>query len=459
MSSMTLQRFLRDEQGGYTIWSVAWFIMFAGLAGLAVDVTDAYRHETLLQATADSAALAAIMSVDEPGEDPVAEANFFGAANMDATYNGDVLADSDITFGFWDFGTRTFYGGAMPTNAVHVATRRATVNGNPVGMNFLRILGLFGLDTWWDVTTEAIAVGAVSNCHNNGLIAGNQVSQTSGNSFFANMCVHGVQGLYLREGDYFESGVSTSTTCRDCVRPQGSDPSTNEGWDEAWWRGGENEPLFPFNAYAVADYVDVLRALPDTTSYDDMLDTYGPNYAPWEYLFHSDGSPPARETVSTLPADLIPYTVYEVDCSGQIGLPSTPARNVAIVSTCRIHVPSSATLNLIDVAIAVDWYPSNPSNQGVHISGQGVVGNTECDSGGVEFYTNGSSIHFAAGGDVNDVRLISGWDIDWAANASGRVGLAAEAVNDIVLRTNTDFGLCPGGTANGPNQLTYRLVH
>lgn len=457
MSSKTPNQFLRDERGSYTLWSLVWFMLYVALGGLTVDVTDAYRNQTMLQATADSAALAAIMSVDKSGEDPVAEANFYGAANMDATYNGNVLAASDITFGVWDFDTRTFTAGATPTNAVHVATRRATENDNPVAMNFLRILGLFGLNPLWDITTEAVAVGAVSSCHNNGLIAGNRVSQTSGNSFFANMCVHGVQGQSLGESVYFESGVATSTGCTDCVEP--NDPSGNEGWDEAWARGGPNHPLFPFNADAVVDYVDVLRALPDTSSYADMLSTYGRNYADWAYLFHPDGSPPALYQGSTLPDTLEPHTVYDIGCSGQIGLPTTPVRNAAIVTTCRVHVPSSATMDMIDVAIAVDWYPSNKSNNGIHIAGNGLLGNADCNVGGVELYTTGSSIHFAAGGDVNDVRLISGWNIDWAANANGRVGIAGEAVNDITLRTNTEFGLCPGGTANGPIQLTYRLVH
>lgn len=458
MLGQTLQQFLRDERGGYTLWSLVWFMLYLVIGGLSVDVTDAYRNKTLLQSTADAAALAAIMSVGIPGEDPIAQANTFAAANMDPNIHGDVLSGLDVIPGVWDFGTETFTPLASPPNAVHVVTRRGLENSNPVAMNFLRILALFGLPPLWNVATDAIAVGAISGCHNNGLIAGNQVSQTSGNSFFAKMCIHGVQGLYLRQGDYFESGVATSTTCTDCVGPEGSNPSVNEGWDEAWAIGGENEPLFPFNAYAVGDTVDALRGLPSTSSYADMLSIYGTNYAGWDYLFHPNGSPPALYQGSSLPAKLDPYTVYDIDCSGQIGLPSTPVRNTAIVSTCRIQVPASATINLLDVAIAVDWHASNPSNQGIHITGNGLVGNTDCNNGGVEFYTNGSSIHFAAGGDVNDVRLISAWDIEWAANANGQVGIAAEAINDIILRSNTQFGLCPGGIANGPRELTYRLV-
>jgi len=188
MSCDSLNRFISDERGSYTLWSLVWFILFVAFGGLAVDVTDAYRNQTQLQATADAAALAAIMSVEKVGEDPVAEANYYSAANMDTSVNGDVLADQDITFGTWEFSTRTFTPNAVPVvggtavNAVYVTTRRSVANSNPVAMNFLRILSLAGLDPIWNVNAETIAIGAVSGCHNNGLIAGNVLTQTSQNA-------------------------------------------------------------------------------------------------------------------------------------------------------------------------------------------------------------------------------------------------------------------------------------
>jgi Flp pilus assembly protein TadG len=461
MANKSLAKFLRDESGSYTLWSLVWFMLFVAFGGLAVDVTDAYRNQTQLQVTADAAALAAIMSVEKVGEDPVAQANFYSLANMNSGANGYVLSDDDLAFGTWEFATRTFTPGAVPVpggtavNAVHVITQRSVDNSNPVAMNFLRILALFGLDPIWNVNAEAIAIGAVSLCHNNGLIAGGELTQTSQNSYFNNICLHGVEGMALRNDNYFQSGVSTSTTCADCVGP--GDPSVNTGWDEAWAIGGENEPLYPLNAYAVDEYVDVLKALPDTTSFSNMIDTYGLRFAGWGYLFHADGSPPARVNAGNngLPATLDPHTVYIVNCNGNLSLPSTPMRNVAIVSSCRVQVPASQTIDARDVAIIADF---DAPSDGIHFAGNGKFGQSSCNNGSLELYTTGSSIKFAAAGDVSNVRLISAWDIEWSAQANGAVGIHAEAVNDIKLTTQANFGLCANGIVNGPNQYTYRLV-
>jgi len=439
MVTRSFMNFLRDESGAYTLWSLVWFMLYVAIGGLAVDITDAYRNRTLLQSTADSAAVAAIMAVGNPGDDPLTQANYYATANMPPEFHGDVLVDTDITLGNWDFDTRTFTAAGVPTNAVHVATRRAADNGNPVIMSVLRILGLFGLEPTWNVSTESIAVQGVSACHNNGLIAGGQVDQRSSNDFFENICVHGVEGLRLREGNTFESGVATSTTCFDCVGPPGNDPTDNEGWPEAWARGGENEALHPLNAYMVDEYVQVLRALPDTASYSDMLATYGDVFAGWDYLYHSDGSPPARVTVNNA-----------------LRLPSSEVRNVAIVATCTVKVNPNDDLDMSNVAIAADVAQSNA---GINVAGKGKFGTRSCDDlGMVELYTNGSDISFAAKGDVNHVRLISAQNIEWAAQANGSVGIMAEAVGDIIIRTKSDFGLCPNNTVNGPNQFTYRLV-
>lgn len=466
MTTKSFRHFLRDERGSYTLWSLVWFMLFLALGGLAVDVTDAYRNQTQLQVTADASALAAIMSVDKVGENPAAEANAYGQANMDSALHGDVLVDQDITLGTWESSTRTFVPGAVATvgntavNAVHTVTKRSVENANPVTMNFLRILALAGLDPIWNVESEAIAVGAVAACHNNGLIAGGVLSQTTSNSFFENICLHGVQGMQLRNNDFFESGVSTSTTCTDCVGPNGLDPSSNAGWDEAWALGGENDPLFPLNAYAVGDYVQALRTLPNMANYDAMVNTYGTNYTGWDHLFQADGTPPTLYTGSTLPATLTPYTIYDISCQGNsYNLPSITANNVAMIFDCRISAPSNRVFDLNDVVVAVDWQANNPSQDGIHFAADGAIGNNVCGGTGLELYTNGSSIHFAAKGGVSNVRLISGWNIDWAAQANGQVGIMAEAVNDITLRTQSAFGLCPGSGPNGPVQLTYRLVY
>ena len=59
MLTKTLHEFLSDEGGVGTVWGLLWFILFVGIGGLAVDTTNGFRVQTMLQATADAAAHAA----------------------------------------------------------------------------------------------------------------------------------------------------------------------------------------------------------------------------------------------------------------------------------------------------------------------------------------------------------------------------------------------------------------
>ncbi len=104
--------------------------------------------------------------------------------------------------------------------------------------------------------------------------------------------------------------------------------------------------------------------------------------------------------------------------------------------------------------------PNKPNTHGIDIAGWGDIGDpNNCKIPGVMLLTNGTSIHFAAGGNVNNVRILSAWDVFWAAQANGKVGISVEAVNDIDIKTNSEFGLCPDGNGlSGPQVLTPALV-
>ncbi len=149
MLSTSFRKFLGDESGGYTIWSLIWFSLYVAIGGLAVDMTDAYRTETLLQSTADASALAGVMSLPDQA-DAVAQAVSYATDNMITAINGTVLRGSEVVFGNWDFDTRTFTPDTTSPDAVWVITRRSDANENPVATNFLRILSLWGIpfDRW-----------------------------------------------------------------------------------------------------------------------------------------------------------------------------------------------------------------------------------------------------------------------------------------------------------------------
>ncbi|MEO0762484.1 MAG: pilus assembly protein TadG-related protein, partial [Pseudomonadota bacterium] len=56
---------LRDHRGAMTYWLLSWMILFLGLAGLAIDTTNAYRNRAMLQITGDIAAHAGAAAIIE----------------------------------------------------------------------------------------------------------------------------------------------------------------------------------------------------------------------------------------------------------------------------------------------------------------------------------------------------------------------------------------------------------
>ncbi len=180
MLSTRFHKFLRDERGAYTIWSLIWFSLYVAMGGLAVDMTDAYRNQTLLQSTADASALAGAMSLPIEAE-VKAQAVAYSADNMDPAINGNVLKDAEVILGNWISSTRTFTPGTADPDAVRVITRRDDANNNPLATNFLRILGLWGLPMdRWNISVEAVAVRYVPKCLlENAFVAGNRVDVTS----------------------------------------------------------------------------------------------------------------------------------------------------------------------------------------------------------------------------------------------------------------------------------------
>lgn len=131
-------RFIRNQNGGAMIIFGLLLPVILGIGALAIDLSYLYVLKTQLQTTADAATLAAVMEL--PDEDAAKQAALeLTDKNMSASSHGIVLADADIQFGSWDAGI--FTAGATPTTAIQVTTRRADVNGNPVGLFLARVFG------------------------------------------------------------------------------------------------------------------------------------------------------------------------------------------------------------------------------------------------------------------------------------------------------------------------------
>lgn len=476
MLSNEFIRFLRDERGSYTIWSLLWFIMYVAIGGLAVDITDVFRNQNWLQATADSAALAGVMSLGAPGEDPVKAALTYSLGNMRPGTHGAVLNDEEVVIGTWSFSQERFYSGTSDPNAVYVTTRRGEQNGNPLAWSLLRILSMGGVDPWWNVKAEAVAVAGVHICHNNGIIAGRNLDIKTHTRFWEKICLIGHEGLLHRANkNYFQPGVYSAVGCKSgCVGPSDALAFKDETFNESFNHengGNYQDPTLPLNALNVDKYVAALDSLDSFDSYESFETASaqpGIDYSGYEHLFNPDtgtvdhhpvdGTEVPEAARTSDENDSGRYTVYEFTCGNEnLDLPDGNYYNLAIIADCRINLHSDnyKMSNVVLVStVSGGW--------GIHANGKVSLGAEDCGDGGVEFYTPDSSVHFSAGGDVRNTRILSGVDINFAANADGSVGVHMEAVRDIFLasgsKDGTDFGLCPNDKKNGATVLSYSLV-
>ncbi len=439
-----MREFLRDEHGGYTIWGLTWFMIYLAIGGLAVDVTDAYRNQTLLQGTADAAALAGAREL--PDESAAEAAAMTSAAdNLDQSNYGNVLTSNDVFFGTWDFTTRTFTEGTAVPNAVRVITRRASQNNNAVAMNFLRILMLVGINPEFDVSTEAIAVGYLPGCLRDGMIAMNQLDIRSNNSHVNGICLHGQnQGVDLQNGNYFEPGVQVSMPDLNMLPNRASLYSNNPGLQEALREGD----MYPRDVDRVSDIITGLRNMDPDYLPDFMVD-----------IHPSTGQRTVKPGVTkttgnSLPNVLVPNTVYDISCNGQEKLPGTVMTMVVVVADCRIQ--SSSGTHIIDGVVATSYNGNNASIKMAAQTNLGLADNC-LGGGGVELYTPGD-IHISAQGDWNGLRIVAGNDVQFTANNNGVYGMSVQAGNDIDYTSNNSFGGCTGGVP-GNVATHYKLVH
>jgi len=145
-----LAAFRRDCGGAVYIWTAFGILGMLGFAGLAIDMSYFYVARNQLQTSADAAALAGATLMSNTAA-MQAEAKKY--AKMNVVGDDQILADSDIERGTWDFSSRSFTPGGAKPNAVRVTTRMAQANGNPAGTFFASVLGFNNVD----ISTSAVA--------------------------------------------------------------------------------------------------------------------------------------------------------------------------------------------------------------------------------------------------------------------------------------------------------------
>ncbi len=494
--------FQNDETGGGTVFGLFAFALFVGICGLAVDATDGFRIKTGLQATADSAALAA--SMDLPNEVTArVSALIYADTNMPSDVHGDVLRLEDIEFGVWDAETRTLDVGALPADAVRVKLHRSVENGNEVSLNFLRILGL---SAWNNIAAEAVAQRFVPPCLNDGLFARQIVNISSNNDFVENICVHGEEGVDMQNNNFFELGTNVSMPYPETMLsiPAGG-MTSNPGLSDALMANSYNfamvddlaniiytlwHPELDTGEVAVVpDYV-----VGDAKTYDIDYTVDGLNSSDLNEMtvVSESGGTSTLNSASSLDASLsapldgsetstldavastdlqftdIPIDrgakeILKINCNWNetYNIPSSIVlTDIVIVADCRIHVGSSAVLNNVVLASTAVGNGSKPLDyQNITFAANVQLGDMDdcAPGGGVQIYSM-ASVHFSSSMKINGLQVVAAGNVELGARDQAIKGISVQAGQNITLTSNNVFGLCSGGSPTALTKPSFRLV-
>jgi Flp pilus assembly protein TadG len=435
--------FSRNEAGGGTIMGLLWFVLLVGITGLAVDVTDGFRNRTMLQATADAAALAAVIDLPDNVPSVVATAVSYSVDNMGADTNGFVLDTNDVYVGLWDAATQSLDTGSAFPDAVMVTVSRSADNANALPVNFLRIIGL----QTWNVTAQAVAQRFIPECLRDGLIAREIVDMSSNNSFVNEICIHGQLGVNLQSNNYFETGVNVSMIDLDTLELPASGMDSNIGLPPAL---RENN-LDPRDV----NHVDsIMRSFLDPTS--DVQNSYT-----------STTEAVIREDEKFNLANAESGRIYFIECAPNknVSIPSNSVIDgVVIIAECEIKINAGATITNSVLGSLSGGNPGQGQGGGISSANIGVAANVQlgepdncADGGGVQLFSN-ATIHTAASTALDGVQMVAAGDIELGARDLGINGISAQAGGTITLTSNNQFGLCSGGAPNLFTVDYYRLV-
>jgi hypothetical protein len=418
-----------------------WFALLVGICGLAVDITDGFRNKTMLQASVDAAALAAVIEL--PDESSAVDAAVaYADTNMPSDLYGAIVLPENVETGVWDQDTRTFEASGFPAgtllNAVRVNANQTAANGNAVPVNFLRIIGLMT----WDVRTHAVAEAFHPLCLRNGLTARGIVDISSNNAFSNRICIHGQQGVEMQNHNTFDPGTEVSMPdLADLTLPSGGMDS-NPGLRDALAEVNKDPRLVNHVDEIMADYMDPGSGL-------------APSYI--------DATKPVIVVDDKFDlGTVLPHRIYHVACKANknAAIPSNAViQHVVIIADCELNIGSGAFIFNAVLGSRSGGTNKKVTDANVSASSGVQLGLPDnCNpGGGVQIYSNGS-MHFSSTTKIDGVQMVAAGDIALGASANGVNGISAQAGGDIGMTSNNMFGLCSGGTPQVARYFYWRLV-
>ena len=327
-----IRRLARDQRGAASVWALFWTMMMMIVSGFTLDVANAYRIRTLLQATADASALAAARQLPD-GDAARQAARDLSRINMPVADHGEVSPLAMIEIGGWDADSQSFVSGDPASNAVRVTAARGAGAGLPVP-TFL--VGLVGREEWHVAASSTARArsggsGQLTNLCPGALILSADTLQAGGsNELKDGVCLHGQNGVHFGGGDWFDPDSRVSAFDEDTI----------------YIGSVRHNSATRAEVIAESDLAPVivpeLPAMFDTlwsTLFNSSISAYGGSLLP---DFIKDPATGMARIVrvnqwwwTVQPGDLEPYTIYMVNHGMQLA-GGVDAQNVAIIANGQI---------------------------------------------------------------------------------------------------------------------------
>ena len=464
---------LRDRRGGTTIY-VVWLIAFMAVCGVAVDSLNALRARSELQATADSAALSAVLALPLDEDEARSRAGSFIERMMPEAAQGRIFDEDDIRFGRWDPATKTVRLDQSPHDAAVVTLARSSAQGSQVYGSFLQLLPGF---TSFDVSAGSIAQVKWRGCRKDeGLIAAGTVNMKSTNTFGDGYCIFGRLGVSLFNNNDFLGdaegalvGVGTTAFLNDdCTgltlngsggAPPECDMSSNPGLTEGRYASDLVSPsrLNDDFYWRMALYQDQLSGAVSVVEgingdgYDVSF------YASSEWRGTGGDSDKPNSTVQAVLEDGAKDKLVYLQCDDDgdmLILRRGQYRRLTLVTNCLLEIAGGSKKNpfafvgveLISVSAAS--HPFDPEvalDRNILFRGNNFIGQT-CVDGESAYILTTSGVQFEGENTHQGVFVTAmGGALVKGSNATADLtgALSIHAGGDIHLTSSSSFGVCP----------------
>ena len=445
----TLRRLVRDEAGAGSVFSVLWLMALMIIAGVAVDVSNAYRVRAQLQATADAAALAAILRVGDP-DGARAAARQLANINMPTDLNGDVMPTALVELGIWEQASGTFVRTELPQfNAVRVTAKRGD-DGGDVVPTFL--LGLMSNESWTIAASSTAvyrptsATGGGNRC-GGGLIMSEKDLQMGGNNELTNgICVHGETGVKFGGSSFFT----------DDVRISAFDPDTIEIGSVDSGSATEDQVKVDEPVHMEAKILPQLDTMFDdlwTEIFESGISTYSGPLIP-DFIYNDAGYANVVRVDqwwwTVQPGDLNPHTIYVVNHGMQLA-GKVDAQNVAIIAKGQIGMGGGPSLLFDKVLIFGEG--------DLNFSGSASYGEEDhfCDDGEFDVYMF-SKTRVSLGGSSprawTHAFMAAAPQFHPGGSFKNGGGIYVEASEQVHLGGNAQIAGCPGDMSGHYETIT-----